>query len=123
MSGAVALRRLHVLGTGLIGTSVGLAARAAGVEVELSDPDAHRLALAIARGAGQAVGTASARVDLLVVAAPPAVTGRLVVEALRSAVAATVTHTCSVQTQPKVEIESLLGRARKAECMPHPRFE
>src|SRR5436189_5221036 len=51
-SGALVVRRLAVVGTGLIGASVGLAAKRAGVaEVVGSDPDAETLGVAVERGA------------------------------------------------------------------------
>jgi len=68
--------RLAVVGTGLIGASVGLAARRAGFEhVAGWDPDATHLATAAARGAVEAAGdlrSALAGADLAVVAAPVA---------------------------------------------------
>ena len=42
---------LAVVGTGLIGTSIALAARGAGIEVRGFDPDPEALAGAVARGA------------------------------------------------------------------------
>ena len=66
--------KLAVVGTGLIGASVGLAARRAGVaEVAGWDPDAEHLARAAERGAVEPaaeLGPALAGADLAVVAAP-----------------------------------------------------
>ena len=66
--------KLAVVGTGLIGASVGLAARRAGVgEVAGWDPDAEHLARAAERGAlepAAELGPALAGADLAVVAAP-----------------------------------------------------
>jgi len=81
--------RLAVVGTGLIGASVGLAAKRAGVQLVSgfdSDPDA--LAVAVERGAvdrptenlEEAVDTA----DLVVIATPVAVIASLVAYALQS---------------------------------------
>jgi prephenate dehydrogenase len=68
--------RLAVVGTGLIGASVGLAARAAGVrEVRGWDADPDALEVAAARGAVEPAASLSAAVagaDLAVVAAPVA---------------------------------------------------
>ena len=68
--------KLAVVGTGLIGASVGLAARRAGVdEVAGWDPDAAHLGRAAERGAVEAaaeLGAALAGADLAVVAAPVA---------------------------------------------------
>lgn len=106
--------RILVQGTGLIGTSVALAARAAGALVLLDDVDAERLAVAVSLGAGEpwrepgsAAGPAGRQhVDLAVVAAPPAAVGALAIELLRSAIAATVTHVCSVQALPQDEVQA-----------------
>jgi prephenate dehydrogenase len=47
-----------IVGTGLIGTSVALALRREGVQVILADRDPETLAIAVARGAGRALGPA-----------------------------------------------------------------
>jgi prephenate dehydrogenase len=106
-----------VVGTGLIGTSIGLAARAAGEPVALRDLDAARMALAASLGAGvpmppssQGAGSsARAGVDsvrLVVVAVPPRATASVVVEQLRLFPNATVTHVSSVQALPQREVEA-----------------
>jgi len=70
------IQRLAIVGTGLIGASVGLAARGAGVrEVRGWDVDADALAIAGERGALEAAGSldeAVADAELAVVAAPVA---------------------------------------------------
>jgi prephenate dehydrogenase len=73
----VAVRRLAVLGTGLIGASVALAAKRAGdVRVAGYDPDPQALAAAVERGAvdtrADAVSDAVADAEVAVVAAPVA---------------------------------------------------
>lgn len=104
-----ALRRLHVVGTGLIGTSVALAARDAGIAVTVSDADpaAERVATALL---GPPTGEPG-RADLAVVAVPPASVAECVAGSIRRNVAAYVTHVASVQTQPQREIEAVLGRS------------
>lgn len=100
-------RRLLVVGTGLIGTSVALAVRQSGAEVLLSDADQGRLATAVAAGAGHPVEAgAEDRADVVLVAVPPAQVARVVVETLRRTTTGTVTHVSSVQTLPQQEIES-----------------
>jgi len=69
--------RLALVGTGLMGASVGLAAKRAGVDVVSGwDPDTHALAVATERGAvdepHDTLATALAGADLAVVAAPVA---------------------------------------------------
>ncbi len=70
------VRRLAIVGTGLIGASIGLAAKGAGVEdVRGWDVDADALAIADSRGAVTRVGSLAEAVDgadLVVVAAPVA---------------------------------------------------
>lgn len=102
-------QRLLVVGTGLIGTSVGLAASAAGYQVVLANRDAARLGVAVELGAGQA-WDGSSPVDLAVVALPPAILAAEVDRLQRAAIAPTITHVCSVQLQPQVEVEALIGR-------------
>lgn len=103
-------RRLLVVGTGLIGTSVALAVRHSGADVLLSDADEGRLATAVAAGAGHALGAgADPSVDLVVVAVPPAQVARVVIDALRRMPLAIVTHVSSVQTLPQWEIEASNG--------------
>ncbi|MCY9783014.1 prephenate dehydrogenase [Nocardiopsis sp. EMB25] len=68
------VRRVTVVGTGLIGTSVALALRARDVDVALSDPDPDTLRLACDLGAGRPLTEADDRpADVAVIAAPPAV--------------------------------------------------
>jgi prephenate dehydrogenase len=70
----VSVKRLAVVGTGLIGASVALAARRGGVPTVVGwDPDAEFLGIAAERGAVDAVSgldEAAAGADLVVVAAP-----------------------------------------------------
>src|SRR5277367_6776760 len=72
----MAVQRLTVVGTGLIGASIGLAATARGATVTGWDPDSDALALAEERGAlvpADSLEAALADAELAVVAAPLAV--------------------------------------------------
>jgi prephenate dehydrogenase len=101
------LADVTVVGAGLIGTSLGLALRDAGVRVRLRDPDAARLAAAAARGAGEPDEHDHDRPpDLIVVAVPPARCGTVCVELLRSEPSATITHVASVQSLPQAQVEA-----------------
>ncbi len=84
-----AITRLAVAGTGLIGASVGLAARAAGVERVVGwDEDPEALAVAVERGAVEPASSleeALAGAELAIVAAPVAVLPGLVAETLARA--------------------------------------
>ena len=67
------VERLAIVGTGLIGASIGLAARAGGASVAGWDPDPDALEAAVARGAVEAapaLADAFGGADLVVVAAP-----------------------------------------------------
>ncbi|HVV76888.1 MAG TPA: prephenate dehydrogenase [Mycobacteriales bacterium] len=106
--GSSAGERLLIVGTGLIGTSVGLAARAAGYDVVLANRDPDRLAVAVEIGAGEP-WDGSTPVDLAVVGLPPAVLAGEIQRLQRSGLARTITHVCSVQLQPQLEVEALIG--------------
>jgi prephenate dehydrogenase len=99
--------RLLVVGSGLIGTSVALAARAAGHEVWLDDQDAERLGLAVSIGAGQPWTTTVDSVDLAVAAVPPAAVGPVIHSLISSSVAPILTHLASVQSDPQLQVERL----------------
>jgi prephenate dehydrogenase len=95
-SAAAGLRTVRVIGTGLLGTSVGLALAGHGARVVLSDPSPTALALAVNLGAGEPdPGDVPAR--LTVVAAPPDVTAQVVAAALADDPGTTVTDVASVK--------------------------
>jgi len=96
-----------VVGTGLVGTSVGLALRAAAVEVHLRDLDRAALAVAASRGAGTVGGLGAGGrteegdpVRLVVVAVPPGRVPQVVVETLATHPQAVVTDVGSVKGEP-----------------------
>jgi prephenate dehydrogenase len=81
----VAVQRLAIVGTGLIGASVGLDAHSTGAEVVGWDPDPDALASAADRGAVEPAGSlaeALTGADLVVVAAPVAALAGQVAEVL-----------------------------------------
>ena len=92
---ATALPPVHVIGTGLIGTSIGLALTAVGVDVSLEDQSETSAALARDLGAGRISGEVAPGV--VVVAAPPDVSPRLVLRALERWPDAVVTDVASVK--------------------------
>ena len=91
-----------IVGTGLIGTSIGLALRARNVEVWLRDPSPTSLALALDMGAGELPGEGEPR--LVIVASPPDVAGAEVVAALRKYHSAYVTDVASVKHAVIVDV-------------------
>jgi prephenate dehydrogenase len=95
---AVALGTARVIGTGLLGTSLGLALAASGARVLLQDPSPTALSIACNLGAGQPdPGGTSARIT--VVAAPPDVTADVVARALADDPGTTVTDVASVKAE------------------------
>lgn len=87
-----------ILGTGLLGTSIGLGLRARGVPVYLSDPSPTNQAVAVDIGAGRPLADLDdAAPQLVVVAAPPDVTADVVARALRDYPSAVVVDIASVK--------------------------
>jgi prephenate dehydrogenase len=86
-----------VVGSGLIGASVGMALTAQGVEVHLEDADAQQAAVAMAMGAGVTEPVAAAAVRLVVVATPPEALAETIAACLDTYANATVTDVGSVK--------------------------
>ncbi|WP_459642417.1 prephenate dehydrogenase [Kineococcus sp. NUM-3379] len=93
---------VRVVGTGLLGGSIGLALSARGVDVLLSDPSPTAAALARDMGAGRvhAEHPGAPAPSLVVVAAPPDVVAGVVAEELTRWPAALVTDVASVKGDP-----------------------
>ncbi|WP_427017137.1 prephenate dehydrogenase [Pseudarthrobacter sp. P1] len=99
-----------VLGTGLLGASIGMGLRSRGVDVVLSDPSPSAQAVAVDIGAGRALDPAEALApELVVVAAPPDVTAAVAAGALRSYPGAVVVDIASVKVAILEELRALLG--------------
>jgi prephenate dehydrogenase len=101
---AAGLPTVTVVGTGLLGTSVGLGLTAGGAGVVLSDPSPTALALAADLGAGTTSLPDGAEVGLVVVAVPPDVTADVVLAALAAHPGATVTDVASVKSGILAEV-------------------
>ncbi|MDA2988986.1 MAG: prephenate dehydrogenase [Actinomycetota bacterium] len=84
-----------IVGTGLIGTSVALSLRRAGVEVVLDDTNVSALQEAVYRGAGSAL--ADQQPALVVVAVPPDAAAQILAETSQRFTDATITDTTSVK--------------------------
>src|SRR3954453_1365710 len=115
---------LLIVGTGLIGTSVGLAATAAGWSVRLTDRDPDRARFAASLGAGRpseadadaSPGVASPTLEppaLVLAAVPPAAVGEVCIDALRRYPQAVVSHVGSVQSKAAVQVETSGADARR----------
>lgn len=89
--------RVRIVGTGLIGTSLGIALSRRGHAVTLADPSPTALALARDLGAGTLPTAGAEAPEVVVVAAPPDVTGVVVAEELRRWPEAVVTDVASVK--------------------------
>ncbi len=98
----MAVQRLAIVGTGLIGASIGLDARASGAVVTGWDPDPDALSRAVERGAVEpaaSLAEAVEDVELAVVAAPVSVLAAQVAAVLAvTAEETTVTDTGSTKT-------------------------
>nr|AGS49761.1 arogenate dehydrogenase [uncultured bacterium esnapd15] len=94
---------LLVIGTGLIGTSVALAARRAGVAVFLADRDATAARVAEALGAGLAE-LPRQPVDLALVAVPPAQIGPVLRDAQARHSARSYTDVAGVKGRPERDV-------------------
>jgi prephenate dehydrogenase len=89
--------RVRIVGTGLIGTSLGIALTRSGYAVTLSDPSPTAAALARDLGAGALAGPDDPAPAIVVVAAPPDVAGAVVAESLATWSDAVVTDVASVK--------------------------
>lgn len=96
---------VRIVGTGLLGASIGHALTALGVDVALSDAAPTQLRLAIDYGAGRAVRDDDDP-SLIVVAVPPDVTADVIERELRAFPNAVVTDVASVKLAPLHELRA-----------------
>ena len=95
---------VRVVGAGLLGSSIGHALRALGVDVILADASPAQLRLAIDYGAGRPAAETD-RPVLIVVAVPPDVTADVIVRELTAFPDAVVTDVASVKLEPLRELQ------------------
>lgn len=105
------LSHVHIVGAGLIGSSIGLGLTDAGWPVTIEDRDPRVETIARGIGAGTAPEEA-ARPDLVVVAVPPAATAEAVVASLRRWPDAVVTDVASVKAPIAQAVEAGEGASR-----------
>jgi prephenate dehydrogenase len=98
---------VEVVGTGLLGTSIGLACRRSGLDVLLSDASAEHVRTASGLGAGRP-RTDDDRPQLVVVAVPPDHLGEVIADALTRS-DAVVTDVGSVKTGPLAAVAGTQG--------------
>ncbi len=97
---------VRVVGTGLLGASIGLGLTRRGVDVILSDASRASLDLAVDYGAGRPPHEGDDPA-LIVVAVPPDATASVVAAELNAYPRATVTDVASVKVAPLSELEAL----------------
>lgn len=112
------LGTVGVVGAGLIGTSIGMALTAAGVDVLLRDRDPEQARVAAARRAGR-VWLDGERVDHAVIAVPPHDVARVLRVVQRGDYAQTTSDVSSVKGQIVAEAQAL-GCDLSTFCPAHP---
>jgi prephenate dehydrogenase len=102
-------RRVVVIGTGLIGTSVALALRERGEDVRLADRDPFAVTLAVELGAGEPFRDADGDgpADVAVLAVPPAAVAATLLDAQKRDLARVYTDVASVKARPLREAAEL----------------
>jgi len=98
--------QVHIIGSGLLGTSIGLALRKLAVDVSLEDLSPAEQSLAIDFGAGRKLSQED-KVSLVVVCVPPDVTAETIVSALRRFPEAVITDVASVKAAIFAEVKTL----------------
>lgn len=98
--------QVHIIGAGLLGTSIGLALAEKGAEPTLADVSPTAVRLAVDYGAGRPLH-ADDQPGLVVVAVPPDVTAATVAQALREHPQALVTDVASVKASVLAELHEL----------------
>ena len=101
-----ALRSVLIVGTGLVGTSVALALRAANVSVHVVDQDERLARLAGDLGAG-IPGLPASDPQVVIVAVPPSAVGPVIGTYSRLYLNAMFMDVASVASNPQREVEDL----------------
>lgn len=103
---------VRIIGSGLLGASLGLRLRQLGIDVQLEDTSPAALALARDLGAGRIATEGCEEPELVVVATPPDVAADVVRESLDRFERALVTDIASVKARVIEEVESHPGADR-----------
>jgi len=99
------VRHAVVIGTGLVGTSIALALRNAGVHVGLHDRDDDAVAMAVELGAGVAAGPEDPPADVVVIATPPSTVVGVLCEAQACGLGAVYTDVASTKERIVADVE------------------
>ncbi len=111
--------RVHIVGSGLIGTSIGMALAVAGDLVSFSDLSDSRAELA--KGLTQNVDLATGeRCDLLIAAVPSGSVPEVIIDAFRKDLASNFTDTASIKAKCVDDIESFAPDLARRYCGSHP---
>ena len=97
--------QIHIIGAGLLGTSIGLSLRNLNVDVSLEDSSPAVNSLAIDFGAGRHIEPED-KVSLVIVCVPPDVTAKTIISALERFPDAIVTDVASVKAAILNEVNS-----------------
>jgi len=100
------VRKVLVVGAGLIGSSIGLALREVEIDIALDDRAVGRLALAVELGAGRPV-VPGETFDVAIAAVPPAVVASELKRIQKLNLARTYTDVASVKAEPQAEAEAI----------------
>ncbi|MGH8889529.1 MAG: prephenate dehydrogenase [Acidothermaceae bacterium] len=103
---AAPLRKVLIVGAGLIGSSIGLALREFGIDVALDDRAIGRLALAVELGAGRPL-LSGETFDVAVVAVPPGAVAGELKRIQQLSLARTFTDVASVKAEPQADAEAI----------------
>ncbi|MFF0430598.1 prephenate dehydrogenase [Streptomyces sp. NPDC004327] len=102
------IRTMAIVGTGLIGTSIGLAMSRHGTTVHLLDRDASSARTAAALGAGVTDAPAGP-VDLAVIAVPPGAVAGVLAQQCARGLARSYTDVASVKALPARQVSGSIG--------------
>jgi prephenate dehydrogenase len=111
LSGTALTGPVRVIGTGMVGTSIGLALRRLDVDVQLVDANESAVAMAERIGAGTRVTADAPEPQVVIVSVPPDHTGAVVAEELAATTTAVVNDACSVKSKPLADTAAIAGPA------------
>lgn len=102
---------VKIVGSGLVGTSIGLALSQKNISVHMTDSSISAAALAQSLVDPGRVFTERELFDLVVIAVPPASFASVIQEEYKINPRSTFVDTLSIKTKPQVEVEGIAGLA------------